>query len=60
MLYLQPKRLVYPVILSQMHFVWNEMEGEFLCSSLWEYLSLQAISSWEKNKKQRLIWIKKQ
>ena len=34
MLYMQPKRLVYPVILSQMHFVWNEMEGEFLWSIL--------------------------
>ena len=30
MLYLQPKHPVSPVILSQIHFVWNEMEGEFL------------------------------
>ena len=51
MLYLQLKDLLYPVILSQIHFVWNEVEGEFLWSSLWEHLSLQAISSWEKNKK---------
>ena len=28
------------------------MEGEFLWSIFWEHLSLQAISSWEKNKKQ--------
>ena len=29
MLYLQPKRLIYPVLLSQIHFVWNEMKVSF-------------------------------